>query len=57
MPVLFCITTVCEIHNESINEKTVKMAINYDRGIQLPLTTNQSFSNNEMEGKRVKSIN
>ena len=30
------------------------MAINYDRDIQPPLTTNQSFSNNEMEGKRVR---
>ena len=42
--------------NQSMT-KTVKMAINYDRDIQPPLTTNQSFSNNEMEGKSQKSIN
>ena len=33
MPVLFC-TIHCELNNESINEETVRMTINYDREFQ-----------------------
>ena len=50
----FVLHNYCELHNESINEKTVRMAINYDCDFQPPLTNNRSFSNNETEGKRVR---
>ena len=51
----FVLHNYCELHNESINEETVKMAINYDRDFQPPLTANRSVSS-ETEGKRIRKI-
>ena len=50
----FVLHNYCELHNESINEETIKMAITYDRDFQPPLSTNRSSSSNETEGKRVR---
>ena len=52
----FVLHNYCELHNESINEETVRMTINYDRDFQPPLATNRLASSNETEGKRIRRI-
>ena len=52
----FVLHNYCELRNVSINEETIRMAINYDCDFQPPLTTNRSFSSNETESKRVRRV-
>ena len=50
----FVLHNFCELRKESVNEETVKIAINYDRDFQPPLTSDRCVSSNETEGKRVR---
>ena len=50
----------CEIQNESINEESVRMTLNFDRDFQ-PQTLhvfnpNNMASSNQTEGKRIRGM-
>ena len=51
----FVLYNFCEIHNESINEESVRMTLNYDRDFQSQtLPSHYMTSSNEAEGKRIR---
>ncbi len=48
----FVLHNYCELHNETINEESIRMSINYDRDFQPPLIT--LATSNETAGKRIR---
>ena len=52
----FVLHKYCELNNESINEETIRMTMNYDRDFQPLSAPNRYTSSNKTEGKRIRRI-